>query len=386
MPQVNPLEPRVQARLAALEADGLLRTLNPPSGIDLSSNDYLGLARHPAIGQRVADAVVREGIGSTGSRLLRGDREPFHRLERRFAEFKRAERSLYFGAGYLANLAVLSTLPESGDVIFSDELNHASLIDGMRLSKARTVVFPHNDVARLARMLADSQASVRFVVVESLFSMQGDVAPLAEYADVCRAAGATLVVDEAHAVGVFGARGSGRLESAGVDHANVISVNTGGKALGVAGACVAGPEWAIEYLLQRGRAFVFTTAPPPAFAEALDASLDVIESEPWRRERVLALSRHLRQRLSARDVAVVPGESQIVPVMLGDNDRAVAVAAILQREGFDVRAIRPPSVPRGTARLRVSVNVGLTEDVLDRFVDALVSACKEARPCAAASS
>jgi len=386
MPQVNPLEPRVQARLAALEADGLLRTLNPPSGIDLSSNDYLGLARHPAIGQRVADAVVREGIGSTGSRLLRGDREPFHRLERRFAEFKRAERSLYFGAGYLANLAVLSTLPESGDVIFSDELNHASLIDGMRLSKARTVVFPHNDVARLARMLADSQASVRFVVVESLFSMQGDVAPLAEYADVSRAAGATLVVDEAHAVGVFGARGSGRLESAGVDHANVISVNTGGKALGVAGACVAGPEWAIEYLLQRGRAFVFTTAPPPAFAEALDASLDVIESEPWRRERVLALSRHLRQRLSARDVAVVPGESQIVPVMLGDNDRAVAVAAILQREGFDVRAIRPPSVPRGTARLRVSVNVGLTEDVLDRFVDALVSACKEARPCAAASS
>jgi 8-amino-7-oxononanoate synthase len=386
MPLANPLEPRIRARLAALEADGLLRALRPPSGIDLSSNDYLNLSRHPLIGQRVIRAIAAEGVGSTGSRLLRGDREVFQAVERRFAKFKGAERALYFGAGYLANLAVLSTLPEHGDVIFSDQFNHASLIDGMRLSRARTAVFPHNDAAALSRLLAGAGEPVRFVVVESLFSMEGDIAPLAEYDRVCRAAGAVLIVDEAHAVGIYGARGTGLLEAAGVDHAECVSINTAGKALGVAGAVVAGPAWAVEYLLQRARPFVFTTAPPPAFADALDASLDVIEQEPERRRRAIELAAYVRAKLAGRAISTIAGTSQIVPVLIGDNEAAVAVAARLQREGFDVRAIRPPSVPPGTARLRVSINVGLAEAALDRFVDLLAAALQEERLCAAASS
>lgn len=385
MSTANPLEPRIRARLAALDADGLTRSLRPPSGIDLSSNDYLGLARHPLIGQRAMAALERDGCGSTGSRLLRGDREAFHALEQRFAAFKGAERSLYFGAGYLANLAVLSTLSERGDVMFSDALNHASLIDGMRLSRAQTVVFPHNDVPALAGLLASHEAPVRFIVVESLFSMEGDAAPLADYARLCRTSGAVLIADEAHAVGVFGARGTGMLEAQGVDHAGCISINTAGKALGVAGALVAGPSWAIEYLMQRARPFVFTTAPPPAFAEALDASLDLVEREPERRHRLLELAAYCRRTLAEHGVTVVRGSSQIVPVLIGDNDRAVHVAAALQRQGFDVRAIRPPSVPPGTARLRVSINVSLTEAVLDRFAASVASAIKETL-CAAASS
>ena len=380
------LEPRIRARLAALDADGLTRTLRPPSGIDLSSNDYLGLARHPLIGRLAIEAVERDGCGSTGSRLLRGDREAFQSLERRFAAFKRAERSLYFGSGYLANLAVLSALADRGDVIFSDALNHASLIDGMRLSRARTVVFPHNDVGALAHLLASTDASVRFVVCESLFSMEGDQAPLEEYARLCRSTGAVLIVDEAHAVGIYGPRGTGLLEEHSVSHDACISVNTAGKAFGVAGALVAGPDWAVEYLMQRARPFVFTTAPPPAFAAALQASIDLIEAEPQRRLRLLELAAYCRSSLAARGISVLPGTSQIVPVLIGANERAVHVAASLQREEFDVRAIRPPSVPPGTARLRVSINVGVTEAQLDRFADALTSALKEAPLCAAVSS
>ena len=386
MPEDSRLESRVRARLAGLQAQGLLRSLNAPAGIDLSSNDYLNLSRHPLLLARLIEGAAREGCGSTGSRLLRGERECFAAVERRFARFKQTERSLYFGAGYLANVAVLTTLAEEGDVIFSDERNHASLIDGMRLSRARTVVFPHNDPATLQRLLNGTTTNgLRFIVVESLFSMDGDVAPLVEYVAIARAAGAALVVDEAHAVGIYGARGSGLIEAAGVADDVCVSINTAGKALGVSGAFVAGPAWAIEYLVQRARPFVFSTAPPPALADALEASLTVVEEEPERRERLLARSAFLRARLPAAGVDVADGMSQIVPVAVGDNARAVAVARALQRGGFDVRAIRPPSVPDGTARLRVSVNAGLSEEVLDRFVAALAVALKEIGLCAASS-
>ncbi len=386
MPEDSRLESRVRARLAGLQAQGLLRSLNAPAGIDLSSNDYLNLSRHPLLLARLIEGAAREGCGSTGSRLLRGERECFAAVERRFARFKQTERSLYFGAGYLANVAVLTTLAEEGDVIFSDERNHASLIDGTRLSRARTVVFPHNDPATLQRLLNGTTTNgLRFIVVESLFSMDGDVAPLVEYVAIARAAGAALVVDEAHAVGIYGARGSGLIEAAGVADDVCVSINTAGKALGVSGAFVAGPAWAIEYLVQRARPFVFSTAPPPALADALEASLTVVEEEPERRERLLARSAFLRARLPAAGVDVADGMSQIVPVAVGDNARAVAVARALQRGGFDVRAIRPPSVPDGTARLRVSVNAGLSEEVLDRFVAALAAALKEIGLCAASS-
>jgi 8-amino-7-oxononanoate synthase len=356
---------RLRERLAAIDQAGLRRTLRPPSGIDLCSNDYLGLANHPLLKQRMADAVMAEGVGSTGSRLLRGERTSFACVEEKFARFKGTERSLYFSSGYLANLAVLTTFPEVGDVIFSDERNHASLIDGARLSRARRVVFPHNDVAALGRALReDIGEGQKFVVVESLFSMDGDQAPLAEYAALCGHVGAALIVDEAHAVGVYGERGQGLAGDV------FLSINTAGKAMGVSGAFVAGSVDAIESLIQRARPFIFSTAAPPAVAAALAASLEVIVSEPERRERLLARARYLRARLG------LEGDSPIIPVIIGENERAVAVARELQAAGFDVRAIRPPTVPAGTARLRVAVNQGLSEEVLDRFVTALEAATK----------
>lgn len=383
----SPLEQRIRARVAALGANGLLRTLCEPAGIDLSSNDYLNLSKHSVVATRLIEGIAREGCGSTGSRLLRGERACFAAVERRFARFKGAERALYFSSGYLANIGVLTTLAETGDVIFSDSRNHASLIDGIRLSRARAAVFPHNDVPRLKRLLAgSSESGIRFVVVESLFSMDGDEAPLAEYAALCRSSGAVLVVDEAHAVGIYGGRGSGLMEAAGVDDENCISINTAGKALGVAGAFVAGPSWAVEYLVQRARPFVFSTAPPPALADALDASLTLVAEEPERRERLLVRAAYLRARLAAAGIDTGAGRSQIIPIVIGENDRAVAVARAIQAGGFDVRAIRPPSVPAGTARLRVSVNAGLSEGTLDRFVDALAAALREAGRCSAASS
>ncbi len=383
----NALATRVRARLADLGSQGLLRRLRPPAGLDLASNDYLGLATHPRIVRRMAEAVTRQGCGSTGSRLLRGHRECFTGIERRFAEFKRAERSVYFSSGYLANLGVLSTLPEAGDVVFSDERNHASLIDGLRLSRARRVVFPHNDAGRLAQLLSDDDGSgQRFVVVESLFSMDGDFAPLADYAAICRETGAALVVDEAHAVGVYGDDGSGLIRARGVEDDVLLSVNTAGKALGVAGAFVAGPAWVIDYLEQRARSFVFSTAPPPALTAALSASLDAIAAEPERRATLDARVAFVRTRLSDIGVPLPADPSQIIPIVVGENDAAVALAETLQDQGFDVRAIRPPSVPPGTARLRVSVNIGLSEGELGRFVDALQHSLGEAERCVAVSS
>jgi len=383
----EPLEARVLARMVDLREAQLLRTLHSPNGFDLSSNDYLGLSTHPLLKERLIESVRREGVGSTGSRLLRGQRESFAAVERAFAFLKRTGRSLYFSSGYLANIAVLTTFPEQGDVILSDERNHASLIDGARLSRARRMVFPHNDVERLTDLIAQHRDSRQiFVVTESLFSMDGDIAPLGEYARLCRSTGAALIVDEAHAVGVYGDSGSGLIEAAGIADDVVISINTAGKALGVAGAFVAGPSWAIDYLIQRARPFLFSTAPPPSLAAALEASLAIVASEPERRARLARLSRELRARLSGENMPVPPGSSQIIPVVLGENDRAVAVAEALQAQGFDVRAIRPPTVAPGTARLRIAVNIGLTDEILDRFVTALAAAVRKKTGCSAVSS
>jgi 8-amino-7-oxononanoate synthase len=371
------LETRIAQRLQEIEAAGLSRQLSVPAGIDLSSNDYLGLARHPLLKKRMAEAICREGCGSTGSRLLRGHRDSFARIERRFAQFKGTEAALYFSSGYAANLAVLSTFLESGDHALSDSLNHASLIDGMRLGKAAKIVFPHVNVEALSRALDSTGEGARFVVTESVFSMDGDFAPLREYARMTKASGVYLIVDEAHAVGIYGERGSGLIESAGISNAVFLSINPMGKAFGVAGAFVCGSTHAIEYLIQRARPFVFSTAPPPAVSDALDAALDLVEQEPERRRYVLALARFLRTLLADVGLPVSREGSQIVPIVVGENARAVRAAATLQRAGFDVRAIRPPTVPPGTARLRISVNTSLDEPTLRKFACVLVAALEE---------
>ena len=381
------LADRISDRLASIREDGLERSLRPPSGIDFCSNDYLGLSQHPAVKQAMIDGVARHGTGSTGSRLLRGDRAAFTDVERKFAAFKGAERALYFSSGYLANLAVLTTLAERDDVIFSDALNHASLIDGVRLAAADYVVFPHADLASLENLIAEHSAEKQAIIVtESVFSMDGDRAPLQDYATLCRATGAVLVVDEAHAVGICGRRGSGLLEEAGIDPNGCISINTAGKALGVSGAFVAGPAWAIDYLIQRARPFIFSTAPPPAVADALSASLDVLAAESERRARLASRVARLHDALSSQGLALPFGPSHILPLVIGDNDRAMAAAAALQAQGFDVRAIRPPSVPSGTARLRITVNAMLDDETIDRFAAALARVFKQVVEWSAVSS
>ncbi|MDR1989507.1 MAG: 8-amino-7-oxononanoate synthase [Acidobacteriaceae bacterium] len=371
----SPLAVRIRDRLLALDSHNLRRSLRPPAGIDLSSNDYLNLSTDERVTRAFVEGAECDGVGSTGSRLLRGDRAAFHHVEEQFAAFKGTERALFFSSGYLANLAVLTALTEKGDVLFSDARNHASLIDGAKLSRAEIVVVPHNDLDALADLLrATPCEGVRFVVVESLYSMDGDLARLAEYRDLCRAMHATLIVDAAHAVGVCGASGSGAIEDAGIDANDCLSVNTAGKALGVSGAFVAGPAWAIEHLVQRARPFIFSTAAPPAVAHAIAASLRIIRAEPQRRERLRARAAYLRHRLNEAGIDTPAGLSHIISVVIGDNERTLTVAARLQSAGFDARAIRPPSVPEGTARLRLSVNAGLDEAVLDRFVRALVRA------------
>ena len=368
------LRERTEKHLQAIEKRGLWRTLKPPSGesVDLSSNNYLGLANDERLKAAMIAEIEKSGCGATASRLLRGEREIFQKAEQKFAEFKKTERALFFNSGYAANIGVLTAFLESGDVVFSDELNHASLIDGIRLSKAEKVVFPHNEANSLEKLIRETPCrGQRFLVVESLFSMDGDFAPLDVYARICRETNTNLIVDEAHAVGIYGNTGSGLIEAFGVADIVFLSVNTAGKALGVSGAFVAGESWAIEFLIQRCRPFIFSTAPPPAVCAALIKAIEIVEQEPERREKLLILSAILRESMNEIGIEVSLINSQIIPVILGASEKAVEVATTLQNAGFDVRAIRPPTVPLNTARLRISLNANLNEDVLRRFVGKL---------------
>lgn len=369
---INDLEKRTKLRLKEIELKGLRRTLQTPRGIDLSSNDYLKLSTHPRIKGSMIKAIEDEGCGATASRLLRGERVCFAAIEKRFAAFKQTENSLFFGSGYAANIGLLTTFLEEGDIVFSDELNHASLIDGIRLSKASRVIFKHASVDDLKKLIEETPCEgQKFLVTESLFSMDGDIAPLDEYADLCRETNTMLIVDDAHAVGIYGASGSGLVEEFGIEEDVFLSMNGCGKALGASGAFVCGADWAIDYMIQRARSFIFSTAPPPSVAAAIDAALDVIEEEPERRAHLFQLSKFLRDALGENGIDVSNSTSQIISVIIGESEKAVAVASHLQEAGFDVRAIRPPTVPTCTARLRVSLNVGLNEETLTSFSNLL---------------
>jgi len=359
-----------------IEAAGLRRHLRPAAGIDFCSNDYLGLSTHLFVKTKMAEAVTATACGSTGSRLIRGNAEEFTAIEKRFAAFKGTEAALYFGSGYAANLGVLETFVGRNDLVFSDELNHASIIDGIRLSRAKRFKYPHCDVSRVAQLLHQAPAeSQKFLVTESLFSMDGDFAPLADYADICRQTDTALIVDEAHAVGIYGENGSGCVEQSGIGSEVFVTINTAGKALGVAGAFVAGPEWAIDYLIQRARPFIFSTAPPPPVAAAIDASLNVIHNEPQLRLKLKSNIEFLRGLVREAGLEIGSSQSQIIPIVLGGNERACSVAAELQHEGFDVRALRPPTVPDGTARLRITVNSNHDEPTIRKFARALERIC-----------
>jgi 8-amino-7-oxononanoate synthase len=359
------------ATLTSLRSAGLLRQLRLPQGLDLVSNDYLGFAEHPYMKACMGAALAGLPSGSGGSRLLRGHHEIFERLEARLARFSGSEAALLFGSGYAANIGWLQAIVSPGDLIVSDELNHASLIDGIRLTKAQTVVYAHQNLAALEAALKLPRAGRAVVITESLFSMDGDLTPLKEIADIARRQNAVLVVDEAHATGLYGARGSGRVEELGLRHGVLATVHTGGKALGSGGAWVAGSRALCDVLVNRARSFIFSTAPVPVLAAAIDAGLDLVEREPARRAEVHRKSALLRQKLAECEVEVygAGGQSPIVPIIAGSNEAALALQAGVMEAGFDVRAIRPPTVAPGTARLRVTVRYPISDADLLRFAD-----------------
>ena len=344
--------------------------------LSFCSNDYLGLANHPATIEALRNALPETGLGGAASHLICGHHDAHHALEQRLAAFTGRSSALFFSTGYMANMGVISALAGRGDTIFSDRLNHASIIDGCILSRARVRRYGHGDVAALESMLAETSGH-KLVVTDGVFSMDGDVAPLTELARVCRRHDALLVVDDAHGLGVLGPQGRGSVAELGLSEDEVpVLIGTLGKAVGTSGAFVAGPALLIDYLVQKARTYIYTTAMPPALAVATCASLDVIERDDDRRAHVLGLVSRFRREASAMGYALMDSRTPIQPILVGDNWSALALSRALEARGLLVSAIRPPTVPEGEARLRVTFSAAHTEADLDRLLQGL-SDCRD---------
>ncbi len=352
-------------------------TVDGTRALLLCSNNYLGLANHPALAVAAARAAETWGVGAGASRLVSGSLAIHRDLETRLARFKHTESAVLFPTGYHANIGAITTLVRSGDAVFSDRLNHASIIDGCRLSGAAVHVYPHADARALDDLLARHPARRRLVVTDSVFSMDGDHAPLREITAVAARHDAMVMIDEAHATGVEGPTGAGLVEALGIGDAVTVQMGTLGKALGAAGAFVAGSRALIELLVNRARSLIYTTALPPPVVAAVDAALDIVEREPERRARLAALSATLRERLRALGFAIPPGEGPIIPVIAGTSERALAWSRGLLERGVFVQAIRPPTVPDGTARLRVTLMATHSDEDLAHAVAsfAALAAC-----------
>lgn len=384
--EINPPVPNLSPQLAELEAKSLLRKRRVVTGsqstrlvvdgksyLSFCSNDYLGLANHQALSQALIRGTRDHGVGAGASHLISGHMSPHQELEIALADFVGLPRALYFSTGYMANTGIIPALAGRGDAIFSDVLNHACIIDGARLSRADVQVYPHADVTELARMLAASRAARKLVVSDAVFSMDGDIAPVKELAALCERHDAWLLLDDAHGFGVLGARGRGVLEHFDIRSPNVIYVGTLGKAAGVSGAFVAGQPDVIEWLVQRARTYVFSTASPPALAVALQESLRIIEKESWRREQLQTLAARLHSGLADLPWNLLPSQTAIQPLIIGGNAAALKVMAQLQEMNIWAPAIRPPTVPAGTARLRISLSAAHTIDDIDSLVNGLRS-------------
>ena len=368
-PNRAPLDRELAAELARIAERGLSRRLRRIDGpqtaevvlegrtvLLLCSNNYLGLAGHPDLIAAAADATSRLGTSAVSSRLVSGHMSAHQELEDRLAGWKRQERALLFSTGYQANIGVVSTLAGLGDVVISDELNHASIIDGCRLSRAEVLVYRHNDMDELADRLTRARGARRVLVVtEAVFSMDGDRAPLAEITELAKTHRAWLMVAEAHSAGVFGPRGAGLAAALGREREIDIHMGTLGKALGSFGAYVAGPAELVDTLINKARSFIFTTGLPPSAAAAAMAALDVVEREPERATGLLERAGRLGRSLRSEGLVVGHLDSQILPVMVGEPELAVALADELLERGLYVAAIRPPTVPEGSSRLRLSL-------------------------------
>ncbi|HBU47423.1 MAG TPA: 8-amino-7-oxononanoate synthase [Myxococcales bacterium] len=359
-------EERFASRLQSLTKKSLYRRLQAPKGLDVSSNDYLGLARDDRVSKAMVSSLTAGlDVGSTGSRLLTGERRDLEAVECRFAQWQQQEAALYFASGYQANLGLMSSVIEAGDHVISDALNHASLIDGIRLSKARLSIIDHLDSHQMEQVLQSNEGP-HWIVTESVYSMDGDLAPIESYARLAKKYGAGLLVDEAHATGLYGPQGQGRVAALGLQKDVVATVHTCGKAMGLAGAFVTGSKNLRSLLVNQARSFIYSTGPLPVIAPALEASIEVICNDPARRQQPIQMAQRLRDRLIEGGFEV-GGGGAIVPVILGSSSRAIAVAEALQHRGYDVRAIRPPTVPEGTARLRLVTGGHLKHTDIDRL-------------------
>jgi len=379
MGSVKPVWRRVSQELEGLRSQGLYRarrTLEGPQGVNVevdgrplinfSSNDYLGLASSPALREAMVEGVQRYGVGSGASHLICGHATPHHALEEALAHFLRRDAVLLFSTGYMANLGIVSSLCSRHDTVYQDRLNHASLIDGARLSGARLVRYAHGTSPVIER---DRHG---LVVTDGVFSMDGDLANLPLLTKSSREGEALLVIDDAHGLGVIGPRGRGILEHWGMSQEDCpLLVGTLGKAFGTFGAFVAGPRDLLDFLVQKSRTYIYTTALPPALAHATLRSLSLIQAEDWRRVYLERLIHRFRAAASGLGFHLLDSESPIQPIVIGDNGVALAASQQLLERGFLVIPVRPPTVPKGTARLRVTLTAGHTERQVDQLLDAL---------------
>ena len=377
------------AALADLEAAGLTRRRRVVRGaqgavldvdgeriLAFASNDYLGLAAHPAIVEATVEAARRCGVGGGASHLISGHHEEHERAEDALARFVGLPRALLFSSGYMANTGIVPALVNRGGAVFSDALSHACLIDGARLSRATLHIYPHCDLATLEAQLAAEPSPEKLVITDGVFSMDGDIAPLARLVALCERHDAMLLVDDAHGFGVVGPQGRGSVALAGVQSEKLLYLGTLGKAAGVSGAFVAGPASAIEWLVQRARTYIFTTSMPPMLAAGIRAAVDLIERDEWRRERLASHRQRLRSALHSLPWTVPETVTAIQPVVIGDNRAALAVMRRLWDAGLWVPAIRPPTVPAGTARLRITLSAAHDDEHIDRLGATLVAAAR----------
>jgi 8-amino-7-oxononanoate synthase len=378
---------RLSDRLADIGRAGLLRRRFARDGaqgprivvegreyLAFCSNDYLGLANHPRIVEAAVDAALRYGVGQGASHLLSGHSVVHERLESSLAQFLGMSRALLFSSGYQANIGAVTALAGPEDAVFSDALNHASLIDGVRLTRAEVMRYPHADVDSLSRALASSRGKTKLIVTDGVFSMDGDIAPLPGLLELCERHDALLLVDDAHGFGVIGPEGRGSPAHFGLHSSRLVYVGTLGKAAGVSGAFVAGAPEVVETVLQRARTYVYTTAAPAMLAAAVEVSLELIRKEEWRRERLRKLIGSLKHSL--RQIELKSSDTPIQPLILGSNAKALGASAMLRERGILVPAIRPPTVPEGTARLRISLSAAHGEPDVSRLVAALRETCR----------
>jgi 8-amino-7-oxononanoate synthase len=378
---MRPLQPELERRRAAHlyrrrrvldSAQGPLLQVDGEALLSFCSNDYLGLANHPQVVQALQRGAERYGAGSGSAHLVAGHSAAHHALEEELAAFTGRPRALLYSTGYMANQGVITALLGRGDSVYQDRLNHASLIDGGLLSRAELKRYPHNDLAALAGRMAYQRGGEALVAVDGVFSMDGDLAPLPELAALCREREAWLLVDDAHGLGVLGRDGRGSVDHFGLDDQAVpILMGTLGKAFGTFGAFVAGSEVLIETLIQQSRSYIYTTALPPAVAEATRASLRLVQEEGGRREQLRQLISRFREGGGQLGLDLMPSETAIQPILAGSAERALGWSRALQAQGMLVTAIRPPTVPQGSARLRVTLSASHEIDQVDRLLEAL---------------